>query len=73
MHPGHVKHFECAKDLCDILFVSVTSDKFVMSRKGSGRPIYTDKLRAYIISGVEFIDYVVISDFKRGIEVIKPT
>lgn len=69
-HPGHVKHFEMAKKLCDILFVSVTSDKFVSERKGSGRPIYTDRLRAYMIASVEFVDYVVITDFKLGVDVI---
>ncbi|MFH0767122.1 MAG: adenylyltransferase/cytidyltransferase family protein, partial [Bacillota bacterium] len=34
-HPGHVKHFDMAKKLCDVLFVSITSDKFVSERKGS--------------------------------------
>ncbi|MFC1686784.1 adenylyltransferase/cytidyltransferase family protein [Nanoarchaeota archaeon] len=70
VHPGHVKHFESAKKECDILIVSITADQFVTSRKGSGRPIYTDKLRAYMIASLEFVDYVVISDFKKGIEVI---
>jgi rfaE bifunctional protein nucleotidyltransferase chain/domain len=69
-HPGHVKHFEMAKKLCDVLFVSVTSDRFVSERKGSGRPIYTDKLRAYMIAGIEFVDYVVVTDFKLGVDAI---
>ena len=76
LHPGHVKHFESAKNLCDILFVSVTSDKFVSSRKGSERPIFTDKLRAYMIANLDCVDYVFISNFKKGVEVIniiKPT
>ena len=71
LHPGHVKHLESSKKLCDFLFVSITSDKFVESRKGSGRPIFPDKLRAYMISSIGFIDYVVISDFKKGSEVIR--
>lgn len=71
IHPGHVKHFESAKQLCDILFVSITSDKFVSLRKGNGRPIYTDKLRAYIVASIVFVDYAVISDFETAIEVIK--
>lgn len=71
LHPGHVKHFESAKKLCDVLFVSVTSDRFVSERKGPSRPIFTDKLRAYMIASVRFVDYVVISDFKTGIEIIK--
>lgn len=71
LHPGHIKHFESAKKLCDVLFVSITSDRFVASRKGSGRPIYTEKLRAYSIASIKYVDYVVISNFNTGIEVIK--
>jgi rfaE bifunctional protein nucleotidyltransferase chain/domain len=71
LHPGHVKHFESAKKLCDVLIVSVTADKFVTSRKGSGRPIYSDKLRAYVVANIGFVDYVVISDFKKGVDVIE--
>ena len=69
-HPGHAKHFEMAKKMCDVLFVSVTSDEFVTSRKGTGRPIYTDKLRAYVIACMQSVDYVVITHFKTGVEVI---
>ena len=75
-HPGHVKHFESAKKQCDILIVSITADQFVTSRKGSGRPVYTDKLRAYIIANIKFVDFVVITNFKLGVDVIqalKPT
>lgn len=71
LHPGHVKHFESAKKLCDILFVSITSDEFVTIRKGDGRPIYPDKLRAYFASSIKFVDYAVITNFKLGIDVIK--
>jgi len=71
LHPGHVKHFESAKKLCDILMVSITSDKFVQSRKGSGRPIFPDQLRAYMVANVLFVDYVIITDFKEGVDVIK--
>lgn len=76
LHPGHVKHFESAKKLCDILFVSITSDEFVAIRKGDGRPIYPDKIRAYFASAIRFVDYVVITNFKLGTDVInllKPT
>jgi rfaE bifunctional protein nucleotidyltransferase chain/domain len=71
LHPGHIKHFESAKKMCDVLFVSITSDKFVNQRKKCGRPIFPEKLRAYSIASIEFVDYVVISDFNLGIEVIK--
>ncbi|MCK5043462.1 HAD-IIIA family hydrolase [Candidatus Pacearchaeota archaeon] len=76
LHPGQVKHLESAKNLCDILFVSITSDKFVTCRKGSGRPIFNDVLRAYMVGNLKFVDYVVITDYKLGVDVIdklKPT
>ena len=71
LHPGHVMHFESAKQLCDVLFVSITSDKFVSSIKGANRPIYTDKLRGYMAASIRFVDYVVISNFKTAIDVLK--
>lgn len=70
LHPGQVKHFESAKAACDILFVSVTSDRYVESRKGAGRPVFPDKLRAYMIASLRTVDYVVITDFKLGVDVI---
>lgn len=70
LHVGHMKHFESAKELCDVLFVSVTSNRYVSSRKGSGRPIFSGELRAYAIASLAYVDYVVISDFAKGVEVI---
>ena len=76
VHPGHIKHFESASKLCDILIVSLTSDYYVSKRKGFNRPIYCQHLRAYIIASLRFVDFVTISDFKTGketIEYLKPT
>lgn len=70
LHPGHVKHFESAKKQCDVLVVSVTSDRFVTGRKGQGRPIFSDALRAYMIASLRMVDYVVITDVKLGVDVI---
>lgn len=70
LHPGHVKHFESAKKQCDVLCVSITTDQYVTSRKGNGRPIFTDILRAYMIAHLKVVDYVVISPWKTGIEII---
>ncbi len=71
LHPGHIKHLESASKLCDHLFVSVTSDRFVTSRKGSGRPIFPEMLRAYSVASIRYVDYVVISDFKKAMAVIE--
>jgi len=69
-HPGHFKHFESAKQFCDILVVSITADKFVTTRKGKGRPIYSENIRAYMVSCCRFVDYVVISPYKTATEII---
>lgn len=70
LHPGHITHFDSAKKGCDILIVSVTSDQFVGGRKGAGRPVLTETLRAFAIANLQMVDYVVISDFQKGVEVI---
>ena len=71
LHPGHIKHMESASKLCDYLFVSITSDRFVTSRKGRGRPIFPEKLRAYSVASLEYADYVVISDFELATEIVE--
>ena len=71
LHPGHIIHFESAKKLCDVLMVSVTSDHFVAGRKGSGRPVFTDQLRAYSIAALQCVDYVVITDVEKGVPILE--
>ena len=48
LHPGHLKHFEAAKRLADVLVVTVTKDEHV--NRGPGRPIFTHGLRAESIA-----------------------
>lgn len=71
LHPGHIKHLESAAKLCDYLFVSITSDRFVTARKGSGRPIFSELLRAYSVAALNFVDFVVVSDFERAVHVVE--
>ncbi len=76
LHPGHMKHLESARKLCDYLIVAVTADKFIISRKGSERPIFSEHLRAYMLASMEIVDCVVIQNFEKGteiIELIKPS
>ena len=71
LHPGHMKHFESAKKLCDVLVVAVTADKFVRKRKGPERPVISEHLRAYAISQLESVGYVMISPYNRATNIIK--
>ncbi len=71
LHPGHIIHLESAKKLGEVLVVSITSDRFVSSRKGSGRPIFSDQLRAYSVASLSCVDYVVITDYEKAIPVLE--
>ena len=43
IHPGHILHLEEARELGDLLVVTLTADKFV--NKGPGRPFFKEELR----------------------------
>ena len=74
LHTGHIKHIQNAKAQGDILFVSITADKFVL--KGPGRPVFNEQLRADNIAALESVDYVFINNSQTAllsIKTIKPT
>lgn len=68
LHYGHIKHFEEAKKHCDILIVSLTTDKYVA--KGNGRPYFNEKIRANTLASVSIIDYIVINNYPTAVEII---
>lgn len=68
-HAGHLHQFEQAKELGDILVVSLTTDRYVL--KGPGRPVFNQNIRANIIAALELTDYVVLCDTQDCVELIK--
>lgn len=62
IHPGHIYILEQAKSKGDILIVGLNSDKSIKSFKSSSRPICTHHDRAYVLAGLESVDYVFIFD-----------
>ncbi len=68
LHVGHKKHFELAKSFADILVVSITSDKFV--KKGPSRPLFNQNFRSEMVSSLEMVDFVVMSNFETAVNVI---
>lgn len=68
MHIGHIKHFEAARKLGDVLMVTVTPDHFV--DKGPHRPVFTGQLRAEAIAALECVDYVAINRWPSAVETI---
>lgn len=60
VHPGHVIHLQQAKQMADILIVSITSAEYV--RKGPGRPYFNDEMRLKVLEALECVDYVMLSE-----------
>jgi D-beta-D-heptose 7-phosphate kinase/D-beta-D-heptose 1-phosphate adenosyltransferase len=59
IHAGHVDYLNKAKVLGDILIVGLNSDKSVRRIKGEKRPIIDEQERAFILSNLKAVDYVV--------------
>jgi len=55
IHPGLIKHLKSAKQQGDVLIVTVIKDKDV--RRGPGRPIFPEMLRAENVAALEMVDY----------------
>lgn len=68
LHPGHIRHFQEARRLGDLLVVSVTPDRFV--NKGPGRPAFPEALRLESIAALEDVDYVVLNDSPDAVSAI---
>ena len=69
VHPGHIRHFQAAKALGDVLVVTVTADEYV--NKGPGRPVFIQGLRAESIAALGCVDYVAINFSFNAAELIK--
>ena len=68
-HYGHLMHLKEARSFGDKLVVSITSDANI--NKGPGRPLYSIKERVGFLSEFSFVDYVVISEFPTGVQIIQ--
>ena len=62
LHPGHIRGFEQARALGDVLIVAINSDSSVKFLKGNDRPIIPQNERAEILAALAAVDYVVIFD-----------
>lgn len=69
VHPGHVRYLEAARELGDILVVSLTGDATIS--KGPGRPYIPQELRAENLAALQFVDWVVIDPNPTACELIE--
>jgi len=69
LHYGHLRMFEAAKKLGDLLVVTLTADMYVS--KGPGRPMFSQSERSYCISKVKDVHTVEICHHKTGLPMIE--
>ena len=68
MHIGHIRHFQEARKLGDLLVVTITPDRFV--NKGPNRPVFTESLRAEAIASLDCVDYVAVNKWPTAVEAL---
>ncbi len=69
LHLGHIRHFEQAKGMGDVLVVTITEDKYV--NKGPHRPAFPQDIRAEMLAALEMIDFVAVNHAPLAVEAIK--
>lgn len=82
LHLGHVYFFKHAKDLGDLLVVSVGPDSVIKRNKGDKRPIVGQDLRLQMVAAVRFVDFCFVDDepndehplatLKTNLKLLKP-
>jgi len=69
LHIGHIRYFEQAKRLGDVLVVTVTPDRFV--NKGPHRPVFSEQLRCEAVAALHCVDWVAINQWPMAVETIR--
>jgi len=69
MHPGHIKYFQAAKAMGDVLVVTITPDEYV--DKGPDRPVFGQQLRMESIAALECVDFVAVNRWPTAEETLR--
>ncbi|MGA9755464.1 MAG: adenylyltransferase/cytidyltransferase family protein, partial [Desulfobaccales bacterium] len=69
IHPGIIQHLSEAAALGDLLVVTIIKDKDV--RRGPGRPVFPERLRAENVAALELVDYACVVDDDIPFECVK--
>jgi D-glycero-beta-D-manno-heptose 1-phosphate adenylyltransferase len=71
LHKGHRYILTEAAKYGDIFIVALNSDKSVKKFKGDDRPKNNELDRAYLVSGFKGVDYVIIFDEDKPLELLR--
>jgi len=69
VHLGHIRHLNLAKKEGNVLVVTITGDRHV--KRGPGRPIFNEHLRAETLASLAVTDYVCVVDSPTAVECIR--
>lgn len=69
LHMGHVRHLQQARGHADRLIVTITGDAFV--NKGPGKPVFSENLRAEMLSALSCVDWVGINHTSDAIPLLQ--
>lgn len=69
LHVGHIRYFEEARAMGDVLVVTLTRDAYV--NKGPHRPAFSEALRAEVIAALGVVDYVAVNTWPTAAETIR--
>jgi len=73
LHIGHIRYFEQARRMGDVLVVTVTPDRFV--DKGPHRPAFPEHLRVEGVASLGCVDYAALNQWptaEETLEVLRP-
>lgn len=68
LHIGHIRHFTAARAQCDLLFVSVTGDRFV--NKGPDRPVIPEHERAEVVASLKVVSGSLVNQAPTSIDLL---
>lgn len=69
LHVGHIRHFQQARQMGDVLVVTLTQDRMV--NKGPHRPAFPQHLRAESVAALGAVDFVAVNRWARSVETIR--
>ncbi len=71
LHYGHFVLLDKASKISDKLIIGLNSDESIKKIKGNERPIYNQDERAFMLSSLSYVDYVIIFSEETPYELIK--
>ena len=71
LHRGHVSYLDTAKSFGDVLILGLNSDASVKRLKGENRPINQQEDRAFVLAGLQSVDFITIFDEETPYSLIK--